>query len=145
MENTYGHYRALGCSKEASYEDLKKAYRKLILQHHPDKMHLQDSTNTDEKFREIEEAWSILRNPEKKRKYDAECRQADLEFQSILIYARITPDEMTLETNSDPETLSYGCRCGSNYLINKKDLPIEKNTIIHISCQECTFVLVLTT
>lgn len=58
------HYDTLGLNKDATFDEIKKAYRKLALVHHPDK-----SGNT-EKFKEINEAYEILSDPDKREQYD---------------------------------------------------------------------------
>jgi len=60
------YYEILGVSKEATPEEIKKSYRKLSLQYHPDK-----NPTGEEKFKEISEAYGILSNPDKKAKYDS--------------------------------------------------------------------------
>src|SRR3989344_3475859 len=58
-------YTTLGVPKSASQEDIKRAYRKLAHQHHPDKQ------NGDEKkFKEINEAYQVLSDPQKRSQYD---------------------------------------------------------------------------
>jgi len=59
------YYQILGVEKGASDEDIKKAYRKLAHQHHPDK-----AGGDDKKFKEINEAYQILSNKEKRTQYD---------------------------------------------------------------------------
>src|SRR3989344_2954216 len=59
------YYQVLGVEKSASEEDIKKAYRKLAHQHHPDK-----SGGDDAKFKEINEAYQVLSNKEKRAQYD---------------------------------------------------------------------------
>lgn len=62
------HYETLGVSKDASDEDIKKAYRRLSKQYHPD---LNDGAKSSEdKFKEVNEAYSVLSNPEKRQAYD---------------------------------------------------------------------------
>ena len=63
-------YRILGVSRQASESELKAAYRKLAKQYHPD-AHPGDQ-ECERRFRDISEAYSILSDPEKRRKYDAE-------------------------------------------------------------------------
>ena len=62
------YYKILGISKEATQEDIKKAYRKLARKYHPDLN--KDNPNAQEKFQEINEANEVLSNPEKRKRYD---------------------------------------------------------------------------
>jgi curved DNA-binding protein len=63
------YYQTLGVSKDASAEDIKRAFRKLAMQYHPDKAK-GDKRKAEEKFKEINEAYEVLGDPEKRRKYD---------------------------------------------------------------------------
>ena len=62
------YYRVLGVSREASDDQIKKAYRKLVFQHHPDRN--PDSTDAEAKIREINAAYAIVGDAEKRRSYD---------------------------------------------------------------------------
>jgi molecular chaperone DnaJ len=62
------YYQVLGVSRTASAEEIKKAYRKFALQHHPDRN--RDNPAAEEKFKEASEAYSVLGNSEKRQIYD---------------------------------------------------------------------------
>ena len=63
------YYKMLGVDKGASIDDIKKAYRKLALKHHPDR-NPSDKKRAEEKFKEISEAYAVLSDPEKRKQYD---------------------------------------------------------------------------
>ncbi len=62
-------YDALGVSKTASQDEIKKAYRKLVRQYHPDKN--QGDKEAEERFKEVQGAYDVLSDPEKRKQYDA--------------------------------------------------------------------------
>jgi curved DNA-binding protein len=62
------YYQILGVDRNASDKDIKKAFRKLAREYHPDKN--PDNKQAEEKFKEINEAYEVLGNPENRTKYD---------------------------------------------------------------------------
>jgi len=62
------YYKALGVEKGASAEEIKKAFRKLAVKYHPDRN--PDNKSAEDKFKEINEAYAVLSDPEKKQQYD---------------------------------------------------------------------------
>lgn len=62
------YYKVLGVDKSASADAIKKAYRKLAVKYHPDKN--PGNKAAEEKFKEITEAYEVLGDPEKRKKYD---------------------------------------------------------------------------
>jgi curved DNA-binding protein len=71
--DTKNYYQTLGVAKNASAEDIKKAYRKLMRKHHPD---LNQATDAGDKAKEINEAYAVLGDPDKRAAYDAPPRAA---------------------------------------------------------------------
>ena len=67
-EQKRDYYEVLGVSKSASDEEIKKAYRKLAKKYHPDMN--PDNKEAEAKFKEANEAYEVLSNPEKRAKYD---------------------------------------------------------------------------
>ena len=62
------YYEVLGVSRTATKDEIKKAYRKLALQFHPDKN--PDNKDAEEHFKEVNEAYEVLSNDDKRRRYD---------------------------------------------------------------------------
>ena len=67
MANKRDYYEVLGLSKGASEDDIKKAYRKLAKKYHPD---INKEADAEAKFKEINEAYEVLSDPQKKATYD---------------------------------------------------------------------------
>lgn len=63
------YYKTLGVARDATQEDIKKAYRKLAVKYHPDKN--PGNKDAERKFQEVNEANEVLSDPEKRKKYDA--------------------------------------------------------------------------
>ena len=61
------YYEVLGISRTANNEEIKKAFRKLAFQYHPDRSH---EDGTTEKFKEVNEAYEVLSDPDKRSAYD---------------------------------------------------------------------------
>jgi curved DNA-binding protein len=62
------YYKTLGVERAASHDDIRKAFRKLARQYHPDVA--KDKKHAEEKFKEINEAYEVLGDAEKRKKYD---------------------------------------------------------------------------
>lgn len=157
-------YELLNATTTATFEELKRNYKQLILQCHPDKLqqHQQSgaspvevTVNTNESdpnvlensnFNAINEAWNTLKDPIKRKHYDAELLQTKFQTHSN-IYATITLNDMQrtrvemveeeeegeeeADTSStDKESTAtttwsfayaYNCRCGGQYLLDDDD------------------------
>jgi curved DNA-binding protein len=84
MEKKKDYYRLLGISKNASPEEIKKAFRKMALKYHPDKN--KGDKIAEERFKEVNEAYAVLSNPEKRRQYDT--------FGSTEFHRRFTQEDI---------------------------------------------------
>src|SRR5437016_6634898 len=62
------YYAVLGVERAASDDDVKKAYRKLAMTYHPDRNN--GSREAEERFKELTEAYDVLRDPQKRAAYD---------------------------------------------------------------------------
>jgi molecular chaperone DnaJ len=70
MPGKRDYYDILGVKKSASNEDIKKAYRGLALRYHPDRVSQEKKKDSEDKFKEISEAYAILSDPQKRALYD---------------------------------------------------------------------------
>jgi len=66
--NYLDYYEVMGVAKNATQDEIRKAFRKLARKHHPDVS--EDKENAEEKFKELNEAYEVLGDPEKRKKYD---------------------------------------------------------------------------
>ena len=67
MPEKKDYYEVLGVAKDSSEKDIKGAYRKLAMKYHPDRS---DASDAEEKFKELSEAYAVLSDAEKRKKYD---------------------------------------------------------------------------
>ena len=67
MARSSDFYKTLGVERKASPDEIKKAYRKLARKYHPD---TNKEAGAEDRFKEISEAYDVLSDPEKRKKYD---------------------------------------------------------------------------
>jgi len=68
MNNKKDYYDLLGVGKNATTDEIKKAYRKLALKYHPDKN--KGDKGAEAKFKEVNEAYEVLKDDKKRKQYD---------------------------------------------------------------------------
>jgi len=105
------HYRILQLSVDASFDEIKASYRKLVLLYHPDK-NQSFSANNDEveqKFLQIQNAWKLLSNDETRKEYDIQLHQERM--------SKINAEEIGLNEfmMGEDGVRSRPCRCGEMY------------------------------
>ena len=104
-ENKRDYYEVLGVAKDASDADIKRAYRKLAAQYHPDVNH---DPGAEDKFKEINEANEVLSDPEKRKRYDQfGFAGVDPSFNAGAARAA------TASTTAGAATCSSRCACAS--------------------------------
>ncbi len=104
------HYQILGLTPEASFDEVRRAYRKLALEHHPDKN--DGSVHSQAVFAEIAEAYSVLSNPEKRKKYHqrkftSSYRQEPMILTPLKAYEELVKLKQFLQ-RADPYRLNTG-------------------------------------
>ncbi len=72
MRTTTDLYRLLGVPREASQDDIRKAHRNLVRKHHPDAN--PNDPSSEDRFKEIQRAYEVLSDPERRREYDSKRR-----------------------------------------------------------------------
>lgn len=136
MSNNPGSnfYEILNCDSNASTEEIKKSYQSLILIHHPDKQE-----QNAEIFIQLNEAWNTLRDPDKRRTYDAEILQKKFS-ENRIVHEVVSLDR---DFRFDPETHHYcrDCRCGGLFMVSKEDVDVSES---YLECDECSLVIAVT-
>ena len=124
------HYSVLEIKSDACFEEVKKAYRSLIVTMHPDK-----GGNADD-FHAVQEAWDTLKDMEKRSKYDAEILADNVDTFRALGATVVELDEFEYEELENIYT--YECRCGDEFIMTEDDV-IDGVQIL--TCPSCSLLL----
>lgn len=129
------HYTVLKCTNNATYDELKRNYQRLIKEHHPDKNTKTMNNNRDYCIK-IDQAWKILRDEKLRKEYDASLLQHQISV-NTLIYAELDKNDIEFKDNN---STNYPCRCGDNFVI-EKDYLLEESCIVECSqCSNCIII-----
>lgn len=133
MENNY--YDILEVSKNASPEIIEKAYKTLVKKYHPDLQKDEDKNKYEEKIKKINEAYNILSDPEKRKKYDLNLKNTEI---SINDYNSLYQENINLKNNLNilKEKLNYLNNIQNNYSennLNYDNLENNKNNYNNIN------------
>ena len=115
MEQNY--YEILEVNKNASPEIIEKAYKTLVKKYHPDLQQDENKNKYEEKIKKINEAYDILSDPEKRKKYDLNLKNTEI---SINDYNSLYQENINLKNNLNilKEKLNYLNNIQNNYEIN---------------------------
>lgn len=75
-DQAHSYYDILGVSQSASQQDIMRAYRKLVMIHHPDRAAINKLSTTQQRFHLINEAYSALKTPTRRAAYDEKLTKA---------------------------------------------------------------------
>ncbi|KAJ1289973.1 hypothetical protein BS78_02G205900 [Paspalum vaginatum] len=118
-------YEVLSVSEDATYDEIRVAYKSAVLNTHPDKAqtHVESyvTSNEQREFLSVQKAWEILRRPESRADYN---KQLLLSRQAIEVVAsEIEVGDMIIEsTANNTVELLYPCRCGDYFSITSCEL-----------------------
>jgi curved DNA-binding protein CbpA len=107
VQNDKDLYRLLGLSKEASQDEIQQAHRKLVRKYHPDTN--PEDPQSGERFKEIQRAYEVLSNPEKRREYDDQFHTSSRETPDRShARARVRSGEETSYTSGEQASNNRG-------------------------------------
>ena len=156
-------YEILECDQNASHEELKNSYHRLLLLHHPDKTYQVDNQATQciDNFLKLQSAYKILSDKEQRLAYDSLLKQINLKRQANNIQINeFEQNDNFFMLNKDFELIgaefySRKCRCGSAYKIFTKDLnsilasssqhensaQLAESLVVYVECDTCSLAV----
>lgn len=136
---TEDYYEILNVATDATTDEIRTAYQRLALAHHPDKqLQQQASATTDTRaFIRITEAWNTLRDDELRRIYDAELFQGRID-DVPMVHQVLGPDEV--RRTADGTGVTYTCRCGAECRVDTHT-QLDGNDWRYNTCDACSHVV----
>ena len=117
-------YEVLSVSEDATFDEIRAAYKSAALNTHPDKAHitLESSVPSSEQqeFLSVQKAWEILRHPASRADYDKQLQSSRQNLE--IIASEIEVGDMIIESTADTVELLYPCRCGDYFSITSCEL-----------------------
>ncbi|CAN5536314.1 hypothetical protein BH11BAC2_BH11BAC2_02950 [soil metagenome] len=104
MNPSVDYYTLLGLNPEASSGEVKKAFHRLALQHHPDRN--PENPDAAERFREINEAYQVLSDPDRRKRYDQQQHNFIFETEAVAPYLHAETDRTAIKLNEEVQ-LTY--------------------------------------
>lgn len=133
------YYDLLDVGKNASKEEVKKAYRRLAIKYHPDK---NKSSNAEQIFRTLNKAYEVLIDDDQRQIYNEEETFIESGEESKLkgkntsvIYEEVSIDVCLEEC----EYYSYACRCSGLFILDKSNLAERTDiNVFIVDCDSCS-------
>ena len=145
------YYQILGISNDSSYQEIKRQYNKRVLLYHPDKISTKNEEtnlelttssskgNVKKNFLLLQEAFTVLRDENKRKSYDEKLRNLKQQRPQILVYEEVDLDDMDFdEENKIYSTSCARCQGQSNFRISELEL---EEDIDLIQCNNCSFTI----
>lgn len=131
-------YSVLGAEPTDSLTELRQKYQKLAIMYHPDKQSADvpagELKERVQRFIEIDQAWKILGNEERKKDYDLQQRELEL-TKSWPVDAQISLEDMSWD--NDEDCYLFLCRCGGKYTLFENDA----DAISLVGCDTCSLIV----
>lgn len=124
-------YEILKVSRGATTEEIKKAYQKLLLLHHPDK----GGEGNGESFMLVQAAWDRLKTEEGRRSYEDELAKLKMDVvQEQHVSEVVRADDMNWD--EEASVLFMSCRCGGRFEVSQDDVDVGVDIV---PCTQCSF------
>ena len=136
MMSSFNAYEVLGVEISCSVEDLKSAYKKQLLLHHPDKKTtaIDSRDDNNDMFLKVQKAWKLVGSVDEREKYDRTLNVGQSHSNADCVGV----DEFVV--SDDGQILKKPCRCGDYYEITREDLLAGYNTV---QCNSCSLYITL--
>jgi diphthamide biosynthesis protein 4 len=142
------HYDVLNLPCTCSAEEIKAAYKRLVLKEHPDKMDPSWAPDEAEhrpgqlnQFHKIQEAYHVLQDPDRRARYDAQLQNVEHRVQ---VHPWDSIDLAQMDYEDETSSYTFKCRCGDMFVLCSADLPlpqIGKSAAVLTECRSCANVL----
>ena len=122
-------YDVLGARVEDDYETLKRNYRRLSVQLHPDK----NSSATTDAFLRLQKAWETLRDEDARQDYDRTLTSVE----DVAVWMEVPLND--LSTDDADALFTYDCRCGGTYEVDADE--VDANADLLVPCDGCSYYI----
>jgi diphthamide biosynthesis protein 4 len=136
-------YRILEIQQDASQEEVKRAYHRALLRHHPDKKRVEGSGLTPAAIPAIDtlrEAFQILSSPSSRQIYDQTLSSSQTPKTAPRPANVVSLDDFKEVRRRDSSTWTYTCRCGGTFVISEQLLDDDIHLIGCDCCSEVVWV-----